>query len=455
MKKKFTTIACICLCILIFPLSTYAHSGRTDSSGGHHDYKNVSGLGSYHYHHGYPAHLHPGGVCPYGGGASVPTYTPPPSPSVTVRNAPTEMNIGDSAGLDYTIENATSTSSSVTSNNEAIVKVNDDKTLSAIGEGVATIAITGSGVTKSFNITVKSVPVSTIVINNLPEKIQMGKTAQLDATVLPDNATDKTIEWSSSDENIISISEDGSINGNSIGSATITCRSINDIKANATITVYEVFPTEIKTNVGRFNLECKDTKNIDIQILPEESNNKSYDVYVRNERVARVVNENNILALNDGKTDIIIRTHNGISKIIPIQTYHVPVKSVSIDDSNLNYIFTAFSSNTIDTNSEIKLKTIISPKNATFDEIEWISSDDNVASIVDNKIKAIGTGNVELTATTYDKVEVTILLHIINKNDINFLMFICIFFAIIYSFIIILQRKNIDIFEIRKKYMKS
>lgn len=46
-------------------LTAFAHSGRTDSYGGHHDYKNKSGLGSYHYHHGYPAHLHDGGICPY------------------------------------------------------------------------------------------------------------------------------------------------------------------------------------------------------------------------------------------------------------------------------------------------------------------------------------------------------------------------------------------------------
>lgn len=46
-----------------------AHSGRTDSHGGHHDNKNKSGLGSYHYHcGGYPAHLHPNGVCPYQSG---------------------------------------------------------------------------------------------------------------------------------------------------------------------------------------------------------------------------------------------------------------------------------------------------------------------------------------------------------------------------------------------------
>lgn len=47
-----------------------AHSGRTDASGGHHDNKNASGLGSYHYHcGGYPAHLHEGGVCPYSSSA--------------------------------------------------------------------------------------------------------------------------------------------------------------------------------------------------------------------------------------------------------------------------------------------------------------------------------------------------------------------------------------------------
>lgn len=43
-----------------------AHSGRTDSKGGHRDNKNKSGLGSYHYHcGGYPAHTHKNGVCPY------------------------------------------------------------------------------------------------------------------------------------------------------------------------------------------------------------------------------------------------------------------------------------------------------------------------------------------------------------------------------------------------------
>lgn len=47
-------------------ITAEAHSGRTDAAGGHHDYKNKSGLGNYHYHcGGHPAHLHTNGGCPY------------------------------------------------------------------------------------------------------------------------------------------------------------------------------------------------------------------------------------------------------------------------------------------------------------------------------------------------------------------------------------------------------
>ena len=47
--------------LLTSPLTVSAHSGKTDSSGGHYDYS----TGEYHYHHGYPAHQHINGLCPY------------------------------------------------------------------------------------------------------------------------------------------------------------------------------------------------------------------------------------------------------------------------------------------------------------------------------------------------------------------------------------------------------
>lgn len=47
--------------ITLFAVPVSAHPGNTDSNGGHYDHS----TGDYHYHHGYPAHDHPGGKCPY------------------------------------------------------------------------------------------------------------------------------------------------------------------------------------------------------------------------------------------------------------------------------------------------------------------------------------------------------------------------------------------------------
>lgn len=65
MKKKCCLIISVIFVLLFSTSIVFSHSGGTDSNGGHHDYSNVSGLGDYHYHHGYGPHLHTDGICPY------------------------------------------------------------------------------------------------------------------------------------------------------------------------------------------------------------------------------------------------------------------------------------------------------------------------------------------------------------------------------------------------------
>ena len=81
MKKKIFTL------FVLVSLLAFSHSGRTDASGGHHDRKN----GGYHYHHGYPAHDHPNGVCPY--------ETPKTTSNKTMSKAEIKKNL---AALGYT-----------------------------------------------------------------------------------------------------------------------------------------------------------------------------------------------------------------------------------------------------------------------------------------------------------------------------------------------------------------
>lgn len=59
-QKRLIVILVIVLLISV-PLPVFAHSGGTDEDGGHYD----SSAGEYHYHHGWPAHQHDGGECPY------------------------------------------------------------------------------------------------------------------------------------------------------------------------------------------------------------------------------------------------------------------------------------------------------------------------------------------------------------------------------------------------------
>ena len=64
MRKVILKKPCQIFIVTIFIIATsltFAHSGRTDSSGGHNDRK----AGGYHYHHGMGPHQHPNGECPY------------------------------------------------------------------------------------------------------------------------------------------------------------------------------------------------------------------------------------------------------------------------------------------------------------------------------------------------------------------------------------------------------
>ena len=61
MKRRILSLSITLLTVFLLSTVAFAHSGRTDSKGGYYDHS----TGEYHYHHGHPAHQHPGGQCPY------------------------------------------------------------------------------------------------------------------------------------------------------------------------------------------------------------------------------------------------------------------------------------------------------------------------------------------------------------------------------------------------------
>ena len=82
---------CLLLALLLCSLPAFAHPGRTDGSGGHYN----RSTGEYHYHHGYSAHQHTDGICPYdfddrtGERSGSPSSGTAPKPAKTPFRAPT------------------------------------------------------------------------------------------------------------------------------------------------------------------------------------------------------------------------------------------------------------------------------------------------------------------------------------------------------------------------------
>ncbi len=115
-----------------------------------------------------------------------------------------------------------------TSDNEAVATVVEGA-VTGVGVGNATVtALVG----KSFatcKVTVSAIAAEEVVLDKTTLGLKVGDEQTLTATVLPENATDKTVVWSSSDDAVATVAE-GVVTGVAVGSATITA-AVGEVKA--------------------------------------------------------------------------------------------------------------------------------------------------------------------------------------------------------------------------------
>ncbi len=139
------------------------------------------------------------------------TVTPVLAESIVLNLTSIEGNVGDEFELTATIspDNTTDKSVTWTSSNDEIASVyNGLVTLRSIGDAIIT-ASTSNGLTTTCTVKVNPILVEEIIITPAYVEDVEGTCLQLSVIVLPDNATNKNIEWSVEDPNIASISSTG------------------------------------------------------------------------------------------------------------------------------------------------------------------------------------------------------------------------------------------------------
>lgn len=145
--------------------------------------------------------------------------------SVELNKTEAELVVGETLRLEATVlpEEASGLTVTWSSSASEIVSVDDEGNVSALSEGKATITAEAGGVKATCDVTVSSasIPVESVTVSEESIEIKIGETFTLTATVLPENAEDKTVTWSSSDNAIATVSDDGVVTGVAVGNATI------------------------------------------------------------------------------------------------------------------------------------------------------------------------------------------------------------------------------------------
>ncbi|MCL2807454.1 MAG: choice-of-anchor D domain-containing protein, partial [Coriobacteriia bacterium] len=283
----------------------------------------------------------------------------------------------------------------------------------------------------SAAITLEALPTS-VAITPKPVSTTVGQNTQLTATVLPANAANKTVTWSSSDVTVVTVNTLGSVTALAVGQATITARTSNGLTDTCVVTVQAapvyslslaqngstdpyVFPSLEGgyTNPGSITLTLTNTGNRSINSLHvalSGANSGSFSVvpganFTSIEPGATrtlTVSPRTGLVQGTYTADIAVQgdlaTSNSFKVSFSVSSAYVPVQSVSIISSIL-----AWGNNFMHIGDTTTHRASILPANATNKKVTWSSSDTRVVTIDQNgMITAVGLGRAVITVTTED-----------------------------------------------------
>ena len=149
--------------------------------------------------------------------------------SLSLSFTQTTLGVGDTAQIVATVYPTTVSNKNVLYESSApdIAEVSDTGLITAKAEGSAVITVTSeatSTVTATVAVSVSAavIPVESITLNYSTASLLVGQTLQLTAAITPDNATDKTVTWTTSDGGAASVDQNGLVTALEQGDATIT-----------------------------------------------------------------------------------------------------------------------------------------------------------------------------------------------------------------------------------------
>ncbi len=298
-----------------------------------------------------------------------------------------------------------------TSSDPAVASVANRGTVRALAQGDAVITATAADnqyLSASF-IVHAAVPVEKITVWGSTDPLYLSNTPEEAVTTLgfsvePEDAYYQTIIWSSSDESIATVDENGQVQALTQGTVTITALSAENppygkeaASDSMTVTVKQK-ATGLQLSESALTLPIGVKGQLTAAVQPENVTNPALEFTSDNPEIATVDKKGSITPVSVGECTITCKTTDGsnLSASCAVTVYS-RIGSISLPETTLSMavgsVYTAVP--------------LITPADATNQDLLWTSSNVFVARVANGTIEAVGQGECEITCTTLDGSELS------------------------------------------------
>ncbi len=322
---------------------------------------------------------------------------------ITLSQTSVELTEGESTRIIATISPNNATNKTVIWSSDNPYVTVSDGTITGTKPCTATVTAKSDdgGKTATCSVTVKSkvIQVSGVTLDKSELTLTEGDTQSLTATVSPENATDKSVTWSSDNESVAMVSSTGVVIAKSEGRATITVKTNDGGKsAICTVTVKAKVIAVTGVSLDRTSLTMTegDTQTLTATVSPSNATDKSVTWTSNNTTVATVSSSGVVTAKTPGTATITVKTNDGSKTAtctVTVKAKVIAVTGVSLDRTSL----------TMTEGDTQTLTATVSPSNATDKSVTWTSNNTSVATVSSSGVVTAKTpGTATITVRTND-----------------------------------------------------
>lgn len=327
---------------------------------------------------------------------------------ITIEKPNVNLNVGENKRINVTFEPSDVTNKGLkwnSSNTKVVIITNG--VLTGIRKGTAIIsATTINGITTKTTVNVSEIKASGIGLNQTSKYLNIGETFKLNASIIPENVSNKNIIWSSSNPKVALV-KDGVVFAKKAGGTIISAKTSNGKVASCKVIVTEVAVENILLSKNEVSLGVLDTEKVYSIISPVNASNKNVVWTSSNSKVA-IVKNGVIKALKEGSAIITAKSNNGkkATLVVKVSKGIVNPKSIKLNKKTGALLST----------QNLKLTATISPSDATDKTILWVSDDNDIAVVIDGVVYARKAGKTKIKAISVNNkiAEFTLIVKPIN-----------------------------------------